>query len=243
MTFYRPGASLAKLVVQHPKAAAEYLINQLKEKYVLIFLKERKIRKLTGATSLEIKTYLDALRSNVLLERHFREAINNYGFPIAGMTTPLRGPILYVLCRAVKPLYVVETGVASGVSSTFILQALEDNHKGELFSIDLPDPNVKTETGWIIPEQLRSRWHLTVGKTQDKLVPILEDLKIIDMFLHDSEHSYENMIWEYRNSWLYLSPGGLLLSDDINSNNAFSDFSKEVKRIPVRFNLLGGIRK
>lgn len=243
MTFYRPSASLAKLVVQHPKAAIQYLINYLKEKYILVFLKKRKISKLTGATSFEIETYFDALKRNVLLEKHFKEAINNHGHPIAGMTTPLRGPILYVLCRAVKPLYVVETGVASGVSSTFILQALEDNHKGQLFSIDLPDPNVKTRTGWLIPEQLRSRWHLIVGRTRDKLVPTLDDLKIIDMFLHDSEHSYENMIWEYRTSWLYLSHGGLLLSDDINSNNAFSDFSNEVGRNPVKLNLLGGIRK
>lgn len=243
MTFYKPSASLAKLVVQYPKAAISYLINYLKEKYILILLKERKIRKLTGATSHEIKTYFDVLKRNVILKEHFREAINNYGHPIAGMTTPLRGPVLYVLCRTVKPLFVVETGVASGVSSTFILQALEDNRKGKLFSIDLPNPNVKNKTGWLIPEQLRSRWYLIVGKSRDKLIPILDDLKTIDIFLHDSEHSYENMIWEYRTSWRYLSRGGLLLSDDINSNNAFSDFSKAVKRNLTRFNLLGGIQK
>jgi len=243
MTFYRPSASLAKLVVQHPKAAITYLINYLKERYIVAFLKERKIRKLTGSTSYEITTYFDVLKRNVLLAKHFREAIDNYGHPIAGMTTPLRGPILYVLCRAIKPLSVVETGVASGVSSTFILQALEDNNKGKLFSIDLPDPNVKTTTGWLIPEQLKSRWHLIVGRTREKLIPILEDLKAIDIFLHDSEHSYENMVWEFRTSWRYLSRGGLLLSDDINSNSAFSDFSKEVKRNSVKFNLLGGIQK
>jgi hypothetical protein len=38
----------------------------------------------------------------------------------------------------VKPDKVVETGVYKGSSSAVTLQALEDNNKGKLFSIDLP---------------------------------------------------------------------------------------------------------
>ena len=43
---------------------------------------------------------------------------------------------LYYLCRIIKPTNVVETGVAYGLSSLFILAALNKNKHGNLFSID-----------------------------------------------------------------------------------------------------------
>ena len=45
-------------------------------------------------------------------------------------------PLLYLAVRIVKPSNVVETGVGAGISFTVILQALEDNRFGHLFSID-----------------------------------------------------------------------------------------------------------
>lgn len=51
-------------------------------------------------------------------------------------------PFLYVLCRISRPGVVVETGVGPGVSSTFILRALQRNRSGSLISIDLPVPYV-----------------------------------------------------------------------------------------------------
>lgn len=45
---------------------------------------------------------------------------------------------LYVLVRTTKPKSIIETGVAGGDSSALILQALHDNKKGKLYSIDLP---------------------------------------------------------------------------------------------------------
>lgn len=46
------------------------------------------------------------------------------------------GPSLYLLMRLLKPASVMETGVAAGVSSCFILQAMQDNNKGHLYSIE-----------------------------------------------------------------------------------------------------------
>ena len=43
---------------------------------------------------------------------------------------------LYYLCRILKPKNVIETGVAYGISSSYILQALEANKFGKLYSID-----------------------------------------------------------------------------------------------------------
>ena len=48
------------------------------------------------------------------------------------------GRLCYVLCRFQKPGKVIETSVANGATSAFILQALGKNGGGELYSIDLP---------------------------------------------------------------------------------------------------------
>jgi predicted O-methyltransferase YrrM len=54
---------------------------------------------------------------------------------------------------------------------------------------------------------------------------LLDELGEIDFFIHDSEHSYECMTFEYQQAWKYLKPGGLLVSDDISWNASFDDFS------------------
>jgi predicted O-methyltransferase YrrM len=45
--------------------------------------------------------------------------------------------IFYILMRKIKPKIVVETGVSFGITSSFILQAMEENGFGTLYSIDL----------------------------------------------------------------------------------------------------------
>jgi len=40
-----------------------------------------------------------------------------------------------------KPKIIIETSVASGISSAYILKALEDNDCGKLISIDKPNYN------------------------------------------------------------------------------------------------------
>ena len=75
------------------------------------------------------------------------------------MVSPLEGPIIYTMIRCFKPRIVVETGVANGASSTFILSALKKNNFGKLYSIDLPSKDLllKEEIGWLVPQSLRDR--------------------------------------------------------------------------------------
>jgi len=50
------------------------------------------------------------------------------------------------------------------------------------------------------------------------------------MFLHDSKHTYEHMMWEFNIVWPTLNDSGILISDDINWNSAFTDFSSNVNQ-------------
>jgi predicted O-methyltransferase YrrM len=137
----------------------------------------------------------------------------------------------YAAIRALQPEIVVETGVANGVSSAHILLALQKNGRGVLYSVGLDDPQylpAGRPLGWIVPESLKSRWNLLAGDSRALLPPLLAKLGTIDIFIHDSLHTYEHMLWEYRTAFPYLRPGGLLFSDDAAWNPAFSEYCQEV---------------
>lgn len=148
---------------------------------------------------------------------------------------------LYRIVRSARPRKVIETGVDRGISSAFILAALHDNRCGDLYSIDLPTAryqvptktravrsNVRrTETvGYAVPESLRGSWHLIIGDVRSELPSLARGLGTIDMFYHDSEHTYSLMLWEYTTASSALRKDGLLVSDDVNWNSAFPDYCR-----------------
>jgi hypothetical protein len=163
------------------------------------------------------------------------------------------GGYLYALFRHLRPQTAVETGVANGFSTAFALLALDRNGEGHLHSVDLPREVGRayeagtfyegegragippgSESGWLIPTELRRHWTLVLGRTQDELPPLLERLGTIDSFMHDSEHSFDCMWFEFNEAWPHLREGGVLLSDDVNSTEAFPRFAREQGRQPVR---------
>jgi len=146
----------------------------------------------------------------------------------------VKGPLLYHIVRLLRPDRVVETGVASGVSSLFILKALNENAFGSLTSIDFPnvDPEASLppweKPGWIVPESLHGGWELNIGDSRQLLPGILNRMGDIQVFIHDSLHTYDHMMWEFETAWPHIRKGGLLLSDDAAVNDAFKDFCRQV---------------
>lgn len=156
---------------------------------------------------------------------------------------------IYNLIQDYKPHKILETGVCNGYSTAFILLALEQNEQGHLYSIDYPEVigldyeknnfwNGKggaaipkgTKSGWIIPSHLKKRWSITYGKSIDILENLLEEIGEIDVFIHDSEHSYECMSFEFNIAYEKLKKNGLLIADDIHWNSSFFDFAKKRKK-------------
>lgn len=160
--------------------------------------------------------------------------------------------MLYTLTRMENPQTIVETGVASGRSSSAILRALSANGTGHLYSIDLPQhytdegPALYTtdegnkeltgfvpegkQPGWLVPEELRSRWTLILGDSKKELPALLARLKKIDIFYHDAEHTHEAMEREFKSAWPVLRERGLLISDDVDWNTAWKEY--RAKRDP-----------
>lgn len=132
-----------------------------------------------------------------------------------GTSSDFSGEALYLLVRAARPSVVVETGVLYGASSGHILAAQARNGGGELYSVDLGNPPGEPSHDFLVPPDLTSRWTYIRGNVKQELPPLLTRLGTIDMFNHDSLHTYENMTWEYERAFEHLKPGGVLSSHDI----------------------------
>jgi Methyltransferase domain len=144
--------------------------------------------------------------------------------------------LLYGLVRALRPEVVVETGVATGVTSAYLLAALADNDAGELESIDLPSADlVRAElVGCAVPPDLRDRWSYHWGSSRRLLPGILaEGRGKRRVFIHDSEHTYSNMRWELECAWKALQQGDWLIADDVHMNSAFGDLAAAVRAKPT----------
>src|ERR1700722_5287922 len=135
---------------------------------------------------------------------------------------------IWCLTRHLRPKNVVETGVAHGVTSRFILEALERNGAGHLSSIDLPPiENVwREQVGAAVSERHRKNWTYIKGSSRVRLPKLLSTLGEIDMFVHDSIHSERNVRFEMDRVWAKLRGGGAIVVDDVDANWGFRSFGE-----------------
>jgi len=105
--------------------------------------------------------------------------------------------LVYGLTKIFKPKVIVETGVSAGYSSFSILNSF-DNEEQILYSID-----DNSKSGWIVSD--KKQWQFIVGKTENELKPLLEKIKQVDMFCHDSSHDPKVQFAEYLLAWPLVS--------------------------------------
>jgi hypothetical protein len=170
-----------------------------------------------------------------------------------------QAPLLYVIVRATRPERLIETGISSGYSSRFLLEAIARNGRGHLDSIGVdelalggtPDAIARSiagrPVGWLVPERLHSFWTRHVGRSEDILPGLLPTADTpLDLFLHDSLHEYPTMMWEYTSAYPHLVPGGWLLSHDIHNSAAWPEFLAQKQLLTVDAELdhdLGAVRR
>lgn len=140
--------------------------------------------------------------------------------------------LLFWAARLTGAKKAVETGVAFGWSSLALLLAMEE---GRLISTDMPYVNRNNDVfvGCVVPAELRRRWTLIRLPDRDGLPRALRELETIDLCHYDSDKSYEGRTWAYPLLWRHLKPSGIFISDDIQDNHAFRDFSEEIGVDPV----------
>jgi predicted O-methyltransferase YrrM len=140
---------------------------------------------------------------------------------------------MYSVIRERKPNVVIETGMGSGVSTTSILSAMKKH--GRLISIDpgIPYGKGDREVGFLIPSNLKSNLEHIKGTSTERLVGVLDSLTRLDVFFHDSDHSYQNVMFELNSVWPKIRKNPLILIDNYDWSNAAKDFAKE-KNLKLR---------
>jgi predicted O-methyltransferase YrrM len=228
--------------LRHPRYTAKALLNDV------LGIDERFLAKLSNTTSGTIRKFLNEPASDAGLMNYWEEC----GPKLLEGSHPGNDPyakkvlIQYALVRALAPDVIVETGVANGISSTYLLRACQLNGKGHLYSVDINNREFMAagnQIGWIVPQDLRSRWTLQLEDSHTALPRIFSELGMVDVFIHDSSHTYEDMKFEFETSYPHIRPGGLLLSDDADFNAAFMECAKSFRPAASRIIRNLGIMK
>ncbi len=149
---------------------------------------------------------------------------------------------IFTITRALKPVRLVETGVAYGWSTLAMLLGTLETESARVISTDMPYPKMGNEpyVGYVIPEDLRQRW-LLIRKPDILAVPkaIKHFGGTIDFAHYDSDKSYTGRMLTYPRLWQALRKGGIFISDDVQDNIAFKEFSHQIGVEPLVFEYKG----
>lgn len=222
-----------RFALQNPRYVMASLIKEI------TLADERFLSSITGTSPVRIRAFLNEPFETRDFSDRLREAdVYFHQAKVEGADLYAKKILVqYAAIRAFRPAVVVETGVASGVSTSYILLALQKNGRGKLHSIELGDPQYLPPgkpPGWIVPSWLRNRWDLRIGDSRALLPEVLSEVNSVDVFIHDSLHTYDHMLWEFHVASPRLRPGGLLISDDAAWNPAFSEFARETRATHAR---------
>lgn len=223
-------AALGRWAVRHPAWAAEYVRGRVRRRGDWEFSLEPYAGIVADArtTVCDVAGVSPAEYDEAIQADWWPQHPDDHQAGRANMATIMRA-----VTRLTCPHVSVETGVARGVTTAVTLQAMEDNGLGHLYSVDLPPLHVPAGyVGGLVPPRLRHRWTLRSGPSRLVLPQLLAELGMIDLFLHDAEHTYVSQMAEFETAWPHLRSGGLLLADDVR-NPAIVDFAGRVG-VPVR---------
>ena len=182
------------------------------------------ISKVTGITIGQVEEAVNDITVQTKLITELSENIRGTGRThYAQFPAPID---LFALVRLCRPRTLVESGVASGVSSTFLLMGTRANSAGVLHSIDMPVTRKRTRggepwaipqgksSGWAVPKELRHGWDLRQGRSEDLLEPLLKEIGTLDFYCHDSPIDVGHFEFEMTAIRNHLRPGSLVVSDN-----------------------------
>lgn len=136
---------------------------------------------------------------------------------------------MYAAIRIKKPSVMVETGVGPGTTSTAILTAM-GKYGGKLYSFDLGERFGEDEeipVGHVVPVELKKNWNLFLGDSKKTLPEQIGKIGPIDIFFHDSDHTYEHVMFELETFISHASHDFLIIIDNFNWSDAPDDFCEK----------------
>ena len=233
------------------------LFNFIKKKYFFLIIK-KVFKRFEKDTSVEAKKwaqlnskesteqlcrFVDSelfdvieFETNLIKKEAYEKISNlNFNFGGPGVAGPGNYIFLYFLIRKFKLLNIVETGVAAGWTSLFILRALKKNGNGRLYSSDFPYfrlENPEKYIGYLAEnESNKYNWLLDVRGDDVALPEIKKHLgdESIDLFHYDSDKSYSGRMNALKTLSSKMNSKTIIIFDDIQNNLHFKDLVEENK--------------
>jgi predicted O-methyltransferase YrrM len=123
---------------------------------------------------------------------------------------------LYLCLENLDKTTILETGVAAGKSTSFILEYLDVNAK----EIKLVSTDISGNIGELIPENLKKRWTFEkIGiRAKRDFLSIVHKYNDISVFIHDSNHSEEWEIFEVTSVIENCPNLSIIIVDDVQDN-------------------------
>jgi len=173
----------------------------------------------TGARIRQVRVWMQELEDDSRLADHLARRLRSNPRRRICATEPhwARRSGWYAIVRAAEPDHVVESGTHLGLGSCIIAAALLRNGHGRLTTIDI-DP----DAGYLIGEPWASSIDRRIGNSLD----ILGTLRNLDMFVHDSLHTYDYETRELTAVEPNLRANGIILSDNAHDSSALSDWAE-----------------
>ena len=160
------------------------------------------------------------------IENYMKEITEKYDAHYAAGWVNLTTRCSFTGSCATHPKTIVQTGVCNGLSSAFMMLGLVKNGaEGSLHVIDLPPvfnskdaawtvkgkvygvviPEGKS-SGWMVPDAYRNRFDLWTGDAKAVLPKMVDKVDSVDLFYHDFDHTYDHMMFEFREAKRKLKP-------------------------------------
>lgn len=173
----------------------------------------------TGAPIGQVRAWIRELEDDARLADHLIRRLSSNPRRRICATEPhwARRSGWYAIVRAVQPDHVVETGTHLGLGSCVIAAALLRNGHGRLTTVD-----VDAEAGYLIGQP----WASVIDRRTGSSIDVLGTLSGVDMFLHDSLHTYDYETKELAAIEPHLRSDAIILSDNAHQSSALSDWAE-----------------
>lgn len=185
----------------------------------------------SGVTVSEVKGFIEELAADIKLREHIRDSWESNRRLRDAYVGFGRREGWYAMVRALKPRVVVETGVSHGVGSCVLASAILKNrsegYEGRYLGTDW-DP----EAGFLLSGTYAEAGQILYGDSISSLEKLDES---IDLFINDSDHSFEYEAREYGVIHPMLSTRSVVLGDNSHVSPSLRDYSELTGRRFVFF--------
>lgn len=139
------------------------------------------------------------------------------------------GLLLFKIIRNSNPSNSLELGTCLGISTSYLASALEINNKGKLITIEgAPSLSLIAKENF---EKLGlKRVSTKIGRFQDVLDNILQEIKTIDYAFIDGHHDEIATINYFNKIYPFLSPDTIIMFDDIDWSKGMKNAWNTIKR-------------